>query len=611
MCGIAGEIRFDQTMPNLEVTRRMCDAQVHRGPDDDGYFTNGQVSLGIRRLAIIDLTKGLYPLTNEDATIQLIFNGEIYDFAVTRKKLEAQGHKFRSGTDAEVIIHAYESWGTDCLKVLNGMFAFALWDQRKQMMLIARDNFGIKPLHYYHGKHFLAFASEIKPLLTHPEISVAPNDRVIERYLREALVDNTEETFFNGISRLPAAHLLMIKPDGSLTRESYWSPYISTKLDGKITDQEVETTSRLFRDAVSRQLVSDVPVGTCLSGGIDSSSIVCTIKKVSPLGTDSTGEHVKTFTASFPGSAIDETDFARSVCDATGAEFNQVTPTADEFWLDLPALVRCQEEPFLSTSIYAQWRVMKRAKERGLTVLLDGQGGDEVLCGYLPYYIDYLATLKRNKKYGRLIYEGLLSSGLTWRFIIAYVGRVLSQNRQRTLSTLLSEANEESKIGRKIPARGYIASLLESHTTSTSLPALLRYEDKNSMCHSIEARVPFLDRPFFEYIAALPLDRKLRNGWTKYIFRKATRGILPDKIRLRRSKIGFETPEKVWIRHDLRERLRAFFSASKLQASRFYKADAVKTLLNTSKLTDYQVSLIWRILNLELWYREFFGDNSL
>jgi asparagine synthase (glutamine-hydrolysing) len=356
--------------------------------------------------------------------------------------------------------------------------------------------------------------------------------------------------------------------------------------------------------------VSDVPVGTCLSGGIDSSSIVCTIKKVSPQGTTSTGKHVKTFTASFPGNAIDETDFARVVCDATEAEFNQVTPTANEFWQDLPTLVRCQEEPFISTSIYAQWRVMKRAKERGLTVLLDGQGGDELLCGYLPYYAHYLATLKRSRKYGRLFREGLLSGDLTRRFIIAYVKKNLMKKLHGTPSAVPPEQKRKTRPGRELPPRGDLAAMLESHVTSLSLPALLRYEDKNSMWHSIEARVPYLDRPFFEYSASLPLDRKLRNGWTKYIFREAMRGILPDKIRLRRSKIGFETPEKEWIGRDLRESLRQIFSEKRLQANRFYDADAVRTLLNASTLSDYQVSFIWRVLNLELWYREFFGDNS-
>jgi asparagine synthase (glutamine-hydrolysing) len=592
-------------MANPEVTKRMCDAQIHRGPDDDGYYTFGPVSIGIRRLAIIDLTKGLYPLTSEDAMIQLVFNGEIYDFAGIRKKLEGHGHQFRSNTDAEVIVHAYESWGTDCLRVLNGMFAFALWDQRKQTMLIARDHFGIKPLYYHLQKSFLAFASEIKPLLTHPEISATPNEHVIEEYLRGSIVDSTEETFFREISRLSPAHFLLIKPDGSLRREGYWMPQISKRLDGNRTDQEVEETRRLFLDAVTRQLVSDVPVGTCLSGGIDSSSLVCAIKKMNPLGAASTGEHVRTFTASFPGNAIDETGFARTVCDITGAEFNPVKPTATEFWIDLPTLVRCQEEPFLSTSIYAQWRVMKFAREHGIKVLLDGQGGDELLCGYLPYYIHYLVTLKRNRKYCRLLIEGLLSTDLTLRFIIAYLRELLGRERDRTSSLLFGDKEVDSS-SRHRPHRGDLASILENQVISTSLPALLRYEDKNSMWHSLEARVPFLDLPFFEYVASLPLDRKLRNGWTKYTFREAMRGILPDKIRVRRSKIGFETPEKEWIKHDLRDKLREFFLDTRLVADRFYNAEAVRGLLSESSLSDYEVGLIWRILNLELWYREFF-----
>jgi asparagine synthase (glutamine-hydrolysing) len=253
---------------------------------------------------------------------------------------------------------------------------------------------------------------------------------------------------------------------------------------------------------------------------------------------------------------------------------------------------------------------MKRAKERGITVLLDGQGGDELLCGYVPYYLHYLATLMRNRKYAKLILEGLLSIDLTRRFIITYVRTILRGKHYGALSTLPTEQKDKATLNRKTPPRGDLTAVLESHIASTSLPALLRYEDKNSMWHSIEARVPFLDRLFFEYSASLPLDRKLRNGWTKYTFRKAMKGILPEEIRVRRSKIGFETPEGQWIRYDLRGRLRAFFSEKELRANRFYNADAVRTLLNAPMLSDYQVSLIWRILNLELWYREFFGESS-
>ena len=384
MCGIAGELRFDQSVSDPTVTRAMCNAQIHRGPDDEGYYANGPISLGIRRLAIIDLTKGLYPLRNEGNTIHLVLNGEIYGFDNLRTELEELGHKFRSETDAETVVHSYEEWGTRCLEKLNGMFAFALWDEPKQRLWIARDHFGIKPFYYHQNSRFFAFASEIKPLLTRHDISVKPNENVIKCYVESGQVDTTEETFFEGINRLLPAHYQLVHPNGIVEQETYWKPEVSRRIDGRISSREIERIRDLFIEGIRQQLVSDVPIGTCLSGGIDSSSIVCTVRKVHPNGAVSTGERIKTVSAVFPGDPVDETEYVKVVCESTNAEYNPVAPTAREFWSDLPTLVRCQEEPFISSSVYAQWRVMKRAKERGLTVMLDGQGGDELLSATCP-----------------------------------------------------------------------------------------------------------------------------------------------------------------------------------------------------------------------------------
>jgi asparagine synthase (glutamine-hydrolysing) len=589
----------------------MCDAQVHRGPDDDGYYANGPVSLGIRRLAIIDLTKGLYPLRNEEGTIHLVFNGEIYGFDELRTQLEEHGHRFLSRTDSETLVHCYEQWGTNCIKRLNGMFAFALWDEKKQLLWMARDHFGIKPLYYYRDSKRLAFASEIKPLLVRPDIRRHPNEHIISGYMKFAQVDDTEDTFFDGIKQLRPAHQLLVTPDGTVELRKYWSPPISARLNGPTSRAEVENTRRLFLEAIRRQLVSDVPVGTCLSGGIDSSSVVSAIGTVQPKPSGSAGEKVKTFSAVFPSHSIDESRYAKIVCEATKAEYNPVSPTANELWNDLPELVRCQEEPFASTSIYAQYRVMKHAKEKGVTVLLDGQGADELLCGYLPLYLHYLVMLTKQGKYRKLLTESVRSCDLVAPLVrphfLGYVKRLLSFGRSLLLKPQVpghgfGDPTKESEYALQI--------ILDVLTTENGLPALLRYEDKNSMWHSIEARVPFLDLPFFEYVASLPLDRKLRDGWTKQVFRSAMSGILPEAIRLRRTKIGFETPEKTWIERDLRQHLRDFFSSSDLIASRFYDRDIVRKLLKKSALEEKETRSIWRALNLELWYRQFFGATS-
>jgi asparagine synthase (glutamine-hydrolysing) len=611
MCGIAGELRFDRRVSDLTVTKDMCDAQIHRGPDDEGYYASGPVSLGIRRLAIIDLSKGLYPLRNEEGTIHLVFNGEIYGFQSLRMELERSGHRFRSKTDAEILIHGYEEWNTACLEQLDGMFAFALWDEPKQLLWIARDQFGIKPVYYYRNERFLTFASEIKPLYRHPGIPCKPNERFARQYLHTgATADSTEETFFEGMNRLAPAHQLLIRPSGVVERKRYWSPAISKRIDGKISSEEIERTGRSFLEAIDQELVSDVPVGTCLSGGIDSSAVVCAIKKVHPDGTASTGRMIKTFSAVFPGEVVDETTYAVEVCRSTGAEQNLVMPTSEEFWRDLPALVKCQEEPFGSSSVYAQWRVMKLAKERGVTVLLDGQGGDELLAGYLPYYIYYLQTLRSHGKYLRVLIEGLLSIDLTGPFIKSYLRDHLTRRIADWTKAILGDAPRESFRLCKAPHND-IASKLEIDTCIMTLPALLRYEDKNSMCHSIEARVPYLHKSFFEYVASLPLNRKLSNGWTKRIFRLAMKGILPDRIRVRRNKIGFETPQKKWIEKELRTKLRGFFSQPDLAATKYYNLRVLKGLLDKPTLTTEETNIIWRILNLEMWHREFIRDRTL
>jgi len=601
MCGIAGEIRFDGNPSNLDHTKQMCLLQAHRGPDDEGFFADGPVSLGIRRLAIIDLSKGLYPITNEGHNLQLIFNGEIYGYMQLRDELIKLGHEFSSNTDAEVLVHGYEEWGTDCVDKLNGMFAFALWDGRKQRLWLARDHFGIKPLYFYRDQKFLVFASEIAPIINHPAVTYGPNENVIHQYLETGLVDVSEETFFTGIYTIMPAQHMTIDQKGNLQIVSYWKPSVSDAVTGSPSPAESRQTKDFFLDAIKRQIVSDVSVGTCLSGGIDSSSIVCAIKKLFPGGAKSTGDRVRTFSSVFLGSRIDESKYIAEVCTQTQSESNRVTPNADEFWSDLSTLVKCQEEPFISPSVYAQWRVMKLAKERGLTVMLDGQGGDELLAGYSHYYPSYLMTLKRKRKYLILLSEVVRSFSINWPFMKAYIRNRIRSRKEQNGSGL---GSYESRV-----RSGNLAHNLELDLTSISLPALLRYEDKNSMFHSLEARVPFLDRKLFDHIASLPLNYKLRRGVTKYVFRLAMEGILPEKILTRRNKIGFEVPEKQWIERDLREKLRALFEAD-LYGTKYYDLQALRKLLRKTSLSDDETRTIWRMLNLEVWYRLFFERST-
>ena len=604
MCGIAGEIRLDENTVNPANTREMCRLQIHRGPDDEGFFTDGAVCLGIRRLAIIDLTKGLYPITNEEKNLHLVFNGEIYGYLQLRDQLIKAGHRFSTGTDAETVVHSYEEWGTSCLSKLNGMFAFVLWDVRKQVLWLVRDHFGIKPLYYYRNPKFFIFASEIKPLLNYPGVSYAPNENVIRQYLETGLVDASEETFFAGINRLMPAQHMTIDREGNLKTETYWKPSISGTVNGSPSPAEIQGIRDAFLDAISRQIISDVSVGTCLSGGIDSSSIVCAIKKLYPRGAKSTGDRVRTFSSVFPGLPIDESQYISEVCNETHSASDLVTPTAEEFWSDLEELVKCQEEPFISPSVYAQWRVMKLAKEHGLTVMLDGQGGDELLAGYTHYYPDYLMTLKKKHQYETLFSEIIRSFRINWPFMRTYLKRLFGEH---------ADGNKDGSGPRSYESRvraGTLEHTLELDLTTISLPALLRYEDKNSMYYSLEARVPFLDRVFFDVVAPLPLSHKLRNGVTKYVFRLAMKDVLPERVRTRKNKIGFEIPEKKWIEQDLRGKLSSFFEGD-LHGKKYYDYRTVRELMTRTRFTEDGTRKIWRILNLEIWFRLFFQAEDI
>lgn len=609
---IAGEIRFDRALSDVSVTRAMCSAETHKGPCDEGYRAKGSVSLGIRSQIVGGLGKGLWPLGNENGTIYLVADGEIHGLPSLRRELELHGHTFRSRTSLETIVHGYEEWGTECLEKLDGVFAFSIWDEGRQLLFLARDRFGFKPIHYHQGKAFFAFASEIKALLRHPHVSAVPNESVIRRYLHNGLADSREETFFVGIDRLPPASCLLIDSHGQVEKREYWTPKISRKLDGSATDETIKKTRSLFLDAVGQQLATDLPMGASLSGGIDSSSVVCAMRRIRPAES-----RIRTFSVIFPGDPIDETEYARTVCNATEAENYTVRLTADEFWRDLPTLVRCQEEPFTVSTVYAQWRLMKCASEHGVKVMLEGHGGDELLCGYTRYYFYYFMTLLKQRRLHRLLIEALLSRDLTKietkRLIKTYLP-IIAPYMASLVTRILRARKSASNRNCASPQDGRfyralttdLAAKLKIEVMLGSLPTALRHVERNSAWHRVEVRLPFLERRFAEHCASLPLDQKIRDGSTKHAFRLAMKDILPEQIRLRRRKIGFQIPIDQWIQTELRQRLRVFFSDSNLKGTRYYSKQTAERILSRSTLTDRETGLISRMLNLELWHREFF-----
>lgn len=652
MCGIAGILQFKKEI-NIDLFKGMTKLMSHRGPDDEGYLfgniklgtfdivggadtqrevyaskfpyspysglvssPNSQynLALGNRRLAIIDLSPaGHQPMSNEDRTIWIVHNGEIYNYKEIRDELKAVGYKFFSNSDTEVIINAYQEWNQDCLMKFNGMWAFCIWDVKKQKLFCARDRFGIKPFYFYLDNEMFAFASEIKPLL-HLNIKKKPNDSVIYDFLKYGLLDHTNETFFKEIRKLPPAHYLTINFEGNLNIQRYWDVEISNRVNNK-NDQLSNTQEFLdiFIDAVKLRLRSDVPIGSCLSGGLDSSSIVCVANDLMfPEGNLLDYNRQKTFSACFNDKHFDEREYIEEVIKNTNVERNYVFPDPDGFLRTLDNLLWHQEEPFGGTSIYAQWCVIRRAKEKGVKVLLDGQGGDEQLCGYRKFYIFYLFELLKKKKIFRFLFEFLsffLSIEIIKTINLSQGARYFNfGNKIMRIDDFLLDSFKKEFRNQYINLgyQGNLGKRIKEDLFKFSLPVLLRYEDKNSMAHSVEARLPFLDYRLVEKIASFPLTQKIRNGWTKYILREAMAGYLPEKIRLRKSKIGFDTPEDKWFKMSIFKILNAAFNES------FFIRDYVKKEILLKYLKKFKANksfhhsdIFFRFFILELWGRKF------
>jgi len=618
VCGIAGIVAFrNGEQPALmPLVQNMCRTMKHRGPDEDAYFMNTKAAFGMTRLAIIDLRKGLYPLRNEDGTLLLFYNGEIYNFADLRSQLTLAGHKFRSGTDGEAIVHAFEEWGPECVKKFNGMWAFAIWDTKKEELFLSRDHFGIKPLYYTIRDNCFFYASEIRALLSVPGMKREPNEKAIYDYLVDGRVDHMEETFFAGIYRLMPAHYATLTHSGTLKKTSYWSiDRLPSEVETTPLAEASERVRELFVDAVRLRLTSDVPVGTCLSGGLDSSSIVATISQLKNEEKKSIGKRLQTFSACFLADPIDESSFANLVAKAANAEQNPVYPSANEFWLEIQELIRTQEEPFISSSVYAQWKIMQSVRSNHVTVLLDGQGGDEVFAGYIEYFKPYISGLLRRHKVLTGLKEAIKSLDLTFPLILLLVGTGgrFDKTNRRILNTefaaRFAARRSEHRVSNMLDSDSSLSTLLRNDIARFTLPGLLRYEDKNSMHFSIETRLPFLDPRLVEYVDSLPVHLKIEGGWTKRVFREAMEGILPKEIQWRRSKIGFVTPQESWL-SELANNIGILFSA-KMLSSKFVNPNAFTELLSVAKkkkLPVLQSGILWRCICLELWLREFCPD---
>ncbi|MFZ2058887.1 MAG: asparagine synthase (glutamine-hydrolyzing) [Acidimicrobiales bacterium] len=602
MCGIAG---FTGRDPQL--LEAMLASIEHRGPDSWGAEVGEEFTVGMRRLSIVDIEGGEQPIRSERTGACIVFNGELYNNAELRGELVRAGHRFMSDhSDTETVLRAYEEWGTSCVTHLTGMFAFAIVDPRSSEMYLARDRLGIKPLYYHATTGRLCFASELKALFQDPRIPRAPDMGVLYQFLLHRVHDAGEETFFAGVKRLLPGHFMTVAPDGRTTMTRYWAPEVNPEFSSSRTDAEyAEEFEELFERVIRRHMIADVPVGVSLSGGLDSSGVSSVMASLMGSGADTHTEgSLHTFSALYPGQTIDESDYVHSVEAYVKSVAHYAYPTVDAFWNEITEWVWYQEEPTISSAPYAYYCVYRIAKGH-VKVILSGNGGDELLAGYLPYFRTYLSSAMDQRHFLAAIREVVLGRDLYTKYARELVTtRRPGGPRPFSMPEFLTATPADLAEFDYRPSRNLNLRLADD-VLRYSTPNLLRYEDKNSMAFSIESRVPFLDHDLVEFIFQLPVDQKIKRGWNRYVYRQAMKGKMPEANRTRRSKIGFTNPEAAWTR-ERAPQIREVFSSSTLSSRGIFDSGRL--------LEEFDAWLggkpgdglaFWRVLVTELWLRRY------
>jgi asparagine synthase (glutamine-hydrolysing) len=634
MCGISGKLYFDSTrLVEREVLERMNASLAHRGPDDAGIYCAGAVGLAHRRLSVIDLSPaGHQPMANEDGTIWIVFNGEIYNFLSLRPDLVQRGHRFRSQTDTEVILHLYEEVGPECVHRLRGMFAFAIWDAPRRRLFLARDRLGKKPLCYQQDGAAFRFASEVKAILQDPQVDPRPDPQGIAQYLTYGFLPGAASAF-QGVKKLPPAHSLVCQ-DGRVEVVRYWR----LRRDRKEQRSEAEWGEAILShltEAVRLRLISDVPLGAFLSGGIDSSAVVALMSRVA-------GGSVKTFSIGFEEPEYDELAYARQVAARFGTEHHELVVRPDAVAL-LPKLAWHYDEPFADSSAVPTYCVAEMTR-RYVTVALNGDAGDENFGGYDRYLANRLAA-SFDRVPGAGLARRLIRAGLALgppggrRTSLLYRGRRflegLTEVPERRYAHWLCRFTGQRRGGLCAPEflsavgeRDELETLLALYRESDApdfgdatlgvdaalyLPDdLLVKVDIASMAHSLEARSPFLDHEFMEFAATIPFELKVRGRVKKYILKRALAGLLPEPI-LRRPKMGFGVPIDHWLRHELSELAHETLLGSAARSRGYFRQETVRRVLDEHMRGRASWhDLLWSLLILELWHRTYIdGDGEL
>ena len=620
MCGIAGFVTVEAGAGSETVLRRMTDRIRHRGPDDAGYYCDSHAFLGHRRLSIVDLAGGHQPMSNEAGTLWITYNGEIFNHAELRPELERAGHVYASRSDTETILHAYEEHGAGCVTRFRGMFALAIWDAAKKSLYCVRDRLGIKPFYYFWNGQVFAFASEIKALLEHPAISASFEESILAEYLGLGYVSG-EQTFFRGIRKLMPGHFLRLDLNSESPQpkfERYWD--VPAAIENPADEDWIRETRRRLEETVRMRLMSDVPLGVFLSGGVDSSAIAALVKQMAD-------GPVQTFSVGYREGEFSELDFARQAARAIGTEHHEITLGREEFFAALPTLIWHEDEPIAWPSSVSLYFVSRLAAER-VKVVLTGEGADELFGGYSRYrhYLEAQrwagawqrvpASLRRAVASG-ISSSGLLSAGLRRKLQHTFLGRELSveslylENFYAGFASGEIEALFPSASGLDGRYSSFLAywnsrempplSRMLYADQKTYLVELLMKQDQMSMACSIESRVPFLDHPFVEFSVQVPDRLKIRNGTGKYILKEAVRDLLPAEL-LDRKKMGFPTPLRPWLRDPATQPLiDSLLDRGGLLASLSDQA-ALTALIERHRAGRQDATdPLWRLINLQLW----------
>ncbi|MBI2816616.1 MAG: asparagine synthase (glutamine-hydrolyzing) [Acidobacteria bacterium] len=625
MCGICGIVNFNADEPvDPGLLQRMTDVMVHRGPDDGGVYLDGNVGLGHRRLSIIDLSGGKQPIFNEDGSAVIVFNGEVYNFASLTSELVSQGHTFRTRSDTEAIIHAYEQHGDECVQRLRGMFGFAIWDRAARRMFIARDRLGVKPIYYYQDSNTFAFASELKSLLELPSVPRELDPEALDIYLSLRYVPGPR-TMFKNIFKLQPGHTLVCDKNGVRTSK-YWDvPYDPDRRADSATC--LEEFQELLEESVRLRLIAEVPLGVFLSGGLDSSSILAVMNKITG------GERIKTFSVGYQGGTAEEQEsnefyYARMAARAFGAEHHEFRVSAPDFGNFIPDLVWHLDEPMADPSCIPLYFISKLARKH-ITVVLSGEGADETLAGYSIYpkmlaldrahkflaplpsmlapYLSHLIPSESYRSYMRM-------AGLRLESRYYGISRAFRPELKRQLLPHWSRDSRKSEDSVRAVLGAYFRQVRRCAPldqmlyvdTKVWLPDdILLKADKMTMANSLELRVPFLDHKLVEFAAALAPELKLQGGRGKFILRQAMQGVLPQEI-LERGKKGFPVPTAEWLRAPLKAMTRDVLLSNDSACRTYLNAKVLERIVDEHERGAVKRDQeIWTLLVFEFWHRLF------